>query len=318
MKPIRPPLTARRQRMRDDLQLRHYSPDTVATYLRCVAQVAQDFRTSPDRLGPEQVRQYQLYLVHERHVSWSLVMQTVCALRFFYHVTLGQPYMLAYIPQPKRPKTLPPILSQAEVAILLRTPRRLKTRAILTTLYAAGLRVSALCQLQVTAIDSSRMVLCVRQGKGQQDRCVMLSPRWLALLREYWQRYKPRTWLFPGPKPLQPLSRRTVYTLCRDAGVKAQLRTPIHPHTLRHAFASHLLEAGVDLRRLQLLLGHQSLRPTSRYLPVTPQALTAIPSPLDTVPLDPPQDRQPCPAPTSKSPMGSASMGRPIWPAMAP
>ena len=293
MKPVRPPLTALRQRMRDDLQLRNYSPQTVAAYLRCVAQFAQYFRTSPDRLGPEHVRQYQLYLVQERHVSWSLVMQTVCALRFFYHVTLGQPHMLTYIPQPKRPKTLPTILSQAEVAILLRTPRRLKTRTILTTLYAAGLRVSELCQLQVTDIDSSRMVLCIRQGKGQQDRCIMLSPRLLTLLRQYWQRYKPRTWLFPGPKPGQPLSRRTVYALCREAGIKAQLRKPIHPHTLRHAFASHLLEMGVDLRRLQLLLGHQSLRTTSRYLHVTPQALAAIPSPLDTLPLDPPQDTQP-------------------------
>src|SRR5262245_15813768 len=129
-------MTALRQRMRDDLQLRHYSPETVKTYLRCVAQCAQDFRTSPDRLGPEQVRQYQLYLVHERHVSWSLVMQTVCALRFFYNITLGQRHMLDYIPQPKRPHTLPTILSPAEVAILLQTPRRLKTRAILTTLYA--------------------------------------------------------------------------------------------------------------------------------------------------------------------------------------
>jgi integrase/recombinase XerD len=208
MKPVRPPLTALRQRMRDDLQLRNYSPQTVATYLRCVAQFAQYFRTSSDRLGPEHVRQYQLYLVQERHVSWSLVMQTVCALRFFYHVTLGQPHMLTYIAQPKRPKTLPTILSQAEVATLLRTPRRLKTRTILTTLYAAGLRVSELCQLQVTDIDSSRMVLCIRQGKGQQDRCVMLSPRLLTLLRQYWQQYKPRTWLFPGPKPLQPLWKR--------------------------------------------------------------------------------------------------------------
>jgi integrase/recombinase XerD len=286
-------MSALRQRMREDLQLRNYSPQTIESYLRCVAQFAQHFRTAPDRLGPEHVRQYQLYLVHERHVSWSLVMQTVCALRFFYNVTLDQPRMLAYIPQPKRPKTLPTILSPAEVAALLQAPRRLKTRAILTTLYAAGLRVSELCQLQVTDIDSSRMVLCIRQGKGQQDRCVMLSPRLLTLLRQYWQRYKPRTWLFPGPKPLQPLSRRTVYTLCRDAGVKAQLRKPIHPHTLRHAFASHLLEAGVDLRRLQLLLGHQSLRTTSRYLHVTPQALATIPSPLDILPLGPAPDGQP-------------------------
>lgn len=286
-------MTALRQRMREDLQLRNYSPQTIEAYLRCVAQFAQYFRTSPEHLGPEQVRQYQLYLVQERHVSWSLVMQTVCALRFFYAVTLGQPRMLDYIPQPKRPKTLPTILSQAEVAALLQAPRRLKTRAMLTTLYAAGLRVSELCHLQVTDIDSDRMVLCIRQGKGQQDRCVMLSPRLLALLREYWQQSKPRPWLFPGHQRTQPITRKTVYLLCREAGVKAQLGKAVHPHTLRHAFASHLLEAGVDLRRLQLLLGHQSLRTTSRYLHVTPHALSLIPSPLDTLPLETPWEPQP-------------------------
>ena len=286
-------MTALRQRMCEDLQLRNYSPQTIEAYLRCVAQFAHYFRTSPERLGPEHVRQYQLYLVHKRHVSWSLVMQTVCALRFFYNVTLGQPHMLAYIPQPKRPKTLPTILSQAEVAILLQAPRRLKTRAMLTTLYAAGLRVSELSHLQVTDVDSARMVLCIRQGKGQQDRCVMLSPRLLDLLRQYWQRYKPRPWLFPGHDRTQPIARKTVYLLCREAGVKAQLGKAVYPHLLRHAFASHLLEAGVDLRRLQLLLGHQSLRTTSRYLHVTPHALSIIPSPLDTLPLPPAQEDQP-------------------------
>jgi integrase/recombinase XerD len=293
MKPVRSPMTALRQRMLEDLQLRNYSPQTIETYLRCVAQFAQYFRTSPDRLGPEQVRQYQLYLAHERSVSWSLVMQTVCALRFFYNITLGQRYMLDYIPQPKRPKTLPTILSPTEVATLLQAPRRLKTRAILTTLYAAGLRVSELCHLQVTDVDSARMVLCIHQGKGQQDRCVMLSPRLLDLLRQYWQRYKSRPWLFPGHDQTQPLARKTVYLLCREAGVKAQLDKAVYPHLLRHAFASHLLEAGVDLRRLQLLLGHQSLRTTSRYRHVTPHALSIIPSPLDTLPLPPSQDGQP-------------------------
>jgi integrase/recombinase XerD len=286
-------MTPLRQRMLEDLQLRNYSPHTMEAYLRGVAQFAQYFRTSPEQLGPEHIRQYQLYLVHEKHASWSHVIQTVSALRFFYRITLGKPWMIAYIPHPKRPQTLPTVLSQAEVAVLLQAPRRLKTRAILTTLSAAGLRLSELRHLQVTDVDSARMVLCIRQGKGQRDRCVMLSPRLLALLRQYWQRHKPRTWLFPGPDPTKPLTPTTIYELCQQAGVKAGLRKPVHPHTLRHCFATHLLEAGVDLRRLQLLLGHQSLRTTSRYLHVTPQALASIPSPLDTLPLDPRQDRQP-------------------------
>lgn len=220
-------------------------------------------------------------------------MQTVCALRFFYNITLGQHSMRDYIPQPKRPKTLPTILRQADVAALLQAPRRLKTRAILTTLYAAGLRASALCHLQVTDVESTRMVLCVRQGQGQQDRCVMLSPRLLALLRQSWQRDKPRTWLFPGQDRTQPLTRQSVYLLCRDAGGKARLGKAVYPHLVRHAFASHFLEAGVDLRRLQLLVGYQSLRTTSRSLHVTPHARSIIPSPLDTLPLAPVPDGQP-------------------------
>src|SRR5262249_55449444 len=157
-------------------------------------------------------------------------------------------------------------LSQAEVAVLLTPPRTLKHRAILTTLYAAGLRVSALCQLQVTDIDSVRMVLRVRQGKGQHERYVRLSPKRLPLLRQYWQQEKPRPWLFPGHPRTRPMTTRAVYSLCRDAGQAAHLPKAIHPHLLRHACATHLLEAGVDLRRSQLLLGHRSLRTNSRYL----------------------------------------------------
>jgi integrase/recombinase XerD len=285
-------MTALRQRMLEDLQLRNYSPATITCYLRCVADFAQHFYTSPDHLGPEHIRTYQLFLVREKHASWSLVTQTVCALRFFYRVTWGQTAMIEYIPQPKRPKTLPTILSQVEVAALLQAPRRLKTRAILTTLYAAGLRVSELCHLQVQDVESARMVLRIRQGKGQQDRCVMLSPKLLPLLRQYWQQYRPSLWLFPGLDPTRRLDRRNVYAVCREVGRKAQLPHVIHPHLLRHAFATHLLKAGVDLRRIQLLLGHQNLRTTSRYLHVTPQALSLIPSPLDTLPLAPTQDGQ--------------------------
>jgi integrase/recombinase XerD len=155
MTPVRRPMTALRQRMQEDLQLRNYSPLTIACYLRCVADFAQHFRTSPEHLGPEQVRTYQLFLVQDKQVSWTTVVQTVCALRFFYRVTLGRPAMLEYIAHPRRPFTLQTILSPAEVAALLTAPRHLKHRAILTTLYAAGLRVAELCQLQVTDIDSA-------------------------------------------------------------------------------------------------------------------------------------------------------------------
>ena len=288
MTTIRSRMTPLRQRMLEDLQLRNYSPQTIHCYLRCVAAFAKHFGLSPEHLGPEQVRIYQLFLVQEKQVSWPSVVQTVCALRFFYRVTLGRPAMLEYIASPQRPLTLPIILSQAEVATLLRTPRNLKHRAILTTLYAVGLRVSELCQLQVTDIDSARMVLRVRQGKGQHDRYVMLSPKLLPLLRHYWQQEKPRPWLFPGNLRTRPITARMVHRICRDAGQAAHLPKLIHPHVLRHAFATHLLEAGVDLRRIQLLLGHRSLRSTSRYLHVTPQALHATPSPLDTLPLEQP------------------------------
>src|SRR5262245_27750913 len=286
MKTIRSRMTPLRQRMFEDLQLRNSSAHTTRAYLRCVADFAKHFGTSPEHLGPEQVRTYQLFLVQEKQLAWPSIVQTVCALRFFYRVTLGRTAMLEYIAPPRRPGTLPIILSQVEVAALLTVSRNLKHRAILTTLYAAGLRVSELCQLQGTDIDSARMVLRVRQGKGQHDRYVMLSPKLLPLLRQYWQLYKPQPWLFPGHPQTRPITTKAVYLVCRQAGEAAALPKVIHPHRLRHTVATHLLEAGVDLRRIQLLLGHRSLRSTSRYLHVTPHALHATPSPLDRLPLD--------------------------------
>jgi len=205
MRTLRSRMTPLRQRMLEDLQLRNYSPLTMHCYLRCVADFARHFGASPAHLGPEQVRTYQLFLLQAKQVSWTAVVQTVCALRFFYRITLGRPEILEYIASPQRPLTLPIILSQAEVATLLTTPRNLKHRAILTTLYAAGLRVSELCQWQVTDIDSARMVLRVRQGKGQHDRYVMLSPTLLPLLRHYWQQEQRRPWLFPGHPQTRPM-----------------------------------------------------------------------------------------------------------------
>jgi integrase/recombinase XerD len=286
MKIIRP-TTPLRRRMLEDMHIRNYSPHTIDAYLRAVAQFAQHFHTSPDHLGPEDIRTYQLFLLQQQ-VSKSIFIQTVCAFRFFYETTLGRPWMTDYIPYPKKPKTLPVILSRDEVKALIMATTHLKHRAILATLYATGLRVSELCQLQGTDIDSTRMVIQVRQGKGQRDRLVMLSPNLLPLLRRYWKLYQLQSWLFPGHRVTEPITRMGVTHICRQAGNAAKLKKPIHPHLLRHAFATHLLEAGVDLRRIQLLMGHASLRSTSLYLHVAAHAVHATDSPLDalTFPVD--------------------------------
>ena len=281
MKIIRP-MTPLRQRMLEDMQIRNYSPHTIDAYLRSVAQFAKHFHTPPDRLGPEDIRTYQLLLLHQQ-VSKSIFIQTVCALRFLYETTLGRPWMVDFIPYPKKPKTLPVILSRDEVKALLLAPRHLKHRAILATLYATGVRVSELCQLRGTDIDSQRMVIHVRQGKGKRDRVVMLSPNLLPLLRRYWKLYQLQPWLFPGPRVTEPITPAGVAHICTQAGHAATLKKAVYPHLLRHTFATHLLEAGVDLRRIQLLLGHARLRSTSLYLHVAHPALTATESPLDAL-----------------------------------
>jgi integrase/recombinase XerD len=283
MKIIRP-MSPLRRRMLEDMQIRNYSPHTIDGYLRYVAQFAKHFGTSPDRLGPEYIRTYQLHLLHTQ-ASESVFIQTVCALRFFYETTLGRPWMVDYIPYPKKPKKLPVILSRDEVKALLLAPHHLKHRAILATLYATGLRVSELCQLRGTDIDSKRMVIQVRQGKGKRDRVVMLSPDLLPLLRRYWKLYQRQSWLFPGHRITEAITSDGVAFVCKKAGRAAQLTKAIYPHLLRHTFATHLLEAGVDLRRIQLLLGHASLRSTSLYLHVAHPALTATESPLDALAL---------------------------------
>ena len=201
-------MTPLRPRMVEDMQLRNYSPLTLHCSLRCVADCARHFGASPAHLGPEQVRTSPLFLLQDTQLSWTSVLQPVCALRFFYRIPLGRPEILAYIASPQRPLPLPIILSPAAVATLLTTPRHLKHRASLTTLSAAGLRVSELCQGQVTDIDSARMVLRGRHGKGQHERYVMLSPKLLPLLRHYWQQEKPRPWLFPGHPRTRPITTR--------------------------------------------------------------------------------------------------------------
>jgi integrase/recombinase XerD len=270
--------------MLEDMQIRNDSPHTIDGYLRYVAQCAKHFDTSPDRLGPEYIRTSQLHLLHTQ-ASESVFIQTVGALRFFYETTLGRPWMVDSIPYPKKPKKLPVILSRDEVKAWLLAPHHLKHRAILAPLYATGLRVSELCQRRGTDIDSTRMVIQVRQGKGKRDRVGMLSPDLLPLLRRSWKLSQLQSWLFPGHRITEAITSDGVAFVCKKAGRAAQLTKAIYPHLLRHTFATHLLEAGVDLRRIQLLLGHASLRSTSLYLHVAHPALTATESPLDALAL---------------------------------
>ena len=215
-------MTALRQRMHDDLQLRNYSEHTIRVYLRCVAAFAQHFHTSPEHLGPEHVRTHQRYLVQQKHVAWRTFKHIVCALRFFSHTTLGVPWMLEHIPHPRGQQTLPTVLSRSQIAALLTAPHNLKHRALLATLYGTGLRVSELCACQIPDIESSRMVIRVRQAKGQRDRLVMLSPRLLQLLRGSWKQDKPPVWLFPSRTLPVPITHDSVRRMGRHAGERAQ------------------------------------------------------------------------------------------------
>jgi integrase/recombinase XerD len=284
------PMTPLRKRMLEDMQIRNLSPHTIDGYLRYVARFAQYFKVSPDRLGPEHVRTYLLHLLDEQ-VDVSILTQTVCGLRFLYEKTLHRPWTVDYIPFPKKPRKLPIILSRDEVQTLIRAPRHLKHRVILSTLYTTGLRVSELCRLQGTDIDSGRMVVVVRQGKGKKDRQVGLSPHLLPLLRRYWKLYGLQSWLFPGARISEPLTRSGVEWLCHKAGKTAQLTKAVYPHLLRHTYATHLLEAGMDLRSIQLLLGHASLSSTSIYLHVANPALETTQNPLSTLALPPGLDQ---------------------------
>jgi integrase/recombinase XerD len=277
-------MTELRRRMLEDLRLRNYSPNTIKVYIRCVPKFAKHFRVSPDRLGPEHIRQYQLFLVEHQKVAWAVFNQTVCALRFFYHHVLHRDWMIEHIPYPRHEEKLPVVLSPAEVAAVFDATRNLKHRTILMTIYAAGLRVSELTHLRVTDIDSQRQVICVRQGKGRKDRQVMLSPKLLELLRIYWKSYRPTLWLFPGKLPERPITRETVFTICQQAGEAAHLSKRISPHTLRHCFATHLLEDAIDLRRIQVLLGHRNLKTTAKNLHVSNLAVRTTVSPLDRLP----------------------------------
>ena len=287
-------MTSLRQRMLEDMQVRRLSPFTQRTYVETVTRFARYFDRSPDRLGPEQIRAYQVYLTTERRLATSSLLVAVSALRFLYRITLRKRWSFEEVlPAPKKPQRLPVVLSPEEMVRFLDAVKAAKHRAILTACYAAGLRISEAVRLTVSAIDSERMVLRIAKGKGQKDRYVMLSPKLLAVLRAWWQVERPRHWLFPGERPETPITRGAVQLACRIASRRACLAKPVTPHALRHAFAVHLLEAGTDLRTIQLLLGHRSLQTTSRYLRVATTTVCSTASPLDLLPRPIPRRTRP-------------------------
>ena len=286
-------MTPLRRRMTEDLILRNRSPKTIKAYTGWVADFARYFHAAPDRLGPEHVRSYLLHLVQERQASWNIYRQARQALQFFYTVTLGREWVVARIARPKAPKKLPVVLSQDEMARFLDALENPKHRALLMTAYAGGLRLSEVAHLRIEDIDSARMVIHVRQGKDHKDRDVMLSPRLLTVLREYWKACRPGPFLFPGRKPDRPVALRTVQMVCQRALEASGLSKHVHMHTLRHSFATHLLEAGTDLRTIQVLLGHHSFSTTARYLHITTAALPSTRSPFDGLEVLPGGQSQP-------------------------
>ena len=287
-------MTPLRQRMLEDMSIRNFAENTQLCYVQQVSAFARHFGRSPEDLGPEQVRAYQVHLVMDWHLCASSVGTATSALRFLYRVTLRRGWTPDDIPMPKKPFRLPIVLSPQEVIDFLSSVDNIKHRAILTTAYAAGLRISEATHLLVTDVDSARMVLRVDQGKGRKDRYVMLSPRLLDELRSYWRVAHPKTWLFPGDIPGRPITRDAVGQACQRAHRASGITKPITPHSLRHAFATHLLESGTDVRRIQLLLGHRSLATTSRYLKVATSTVCATVSPFDLLPkVEPPPNPSP-------------------------
>jgi len=279
-------MTPLRERMTQDMQIRNLSPRTIECYTYHVGCFAKHFGRSPEQLGPEEVRQYQVYLVQEKKASWTSFNQAVCALRFLYRTTVPRAWPVTQIPYAKKPKKLPVVLGPEEVQRLLGCARPLKPRVLLTTIYATGLRLEEATHLKVRDIDSARMLLRVAHGKGAKERLVPLSPRLLVELREYWKVVRPDRWLFPGGAADHALSATTVQKSCKRAALEAGIPKHVTPHTLRHSHATALLEAGVDLLTIQRLLGHRSFSTTLIYLHVRRPHLESIQSPLDLLPLD--------------------------------
>ena len=286
-------MTRLRQTMLEELQRRNYSRTTIKAYLHTVEAFAKHFHRPPDQLGPEHIRSYQVYLLEERKLGVRTVALHTAALRFFFCKTLKRAYPIEEVPYPKAPRRLPIILSQEEAVRLIEGASNLFHRAMLMTLYSTGIRRAELCHLKVEDIDSERMLVHVRQGKGGRDRSVPLSPKLLDTLREYWRWMKPKTYLFPGTvngwRADKPITPKVLWMACRQAAQRAGIRKPVRPHLLRHSFATHLLEQGADLPTVQALLGHADLKATSIYLHLSERHLKAAGTLLDEVELSDPR-----------------------------
>jgi integrase/recombinase XerD len=271
-------------RMQEDLLLKAYSPHTQRAYLRCARHFASHYMRSPEEMGEQEIRGFLLHLVRDRQASPATVDMYVNALKFLYTITLKRPEAVKGIPHPKRPKTLPVILSPEEVLRIFAAIRSVKHKAIMATAYAAGLRVSEACGLRIVDIDSQRRRIHIRAGKGKKDRYVMLGESLLVLLRQYYQAVRPKgEYLFPGQKPQRHITPTAVRQVLQKVIREAGLAKKVTMHTLRHCFATHLLEAGVDIRILQVLLGHSSIRTTLRYTHITDRLVQKLVSPLDMI-----------------------------------
>jgi site-specific recombinase XerD len=278
--------------MLEELQRRNYSQTTVNSYLKIVESFAKHFGRPPDQLGPEQIRTYQVYLLKERKLGVRTVGHCTAALRFFFCKTLKRAYPIDEVPYPKAPRRLPIILTREEAARLIDSASNLFHRAMLITLYSTGMRRAELCRLKVEDIDSTRMLIHIRQGKGGKDRDVPLSPKALETLREYWRWMKPKTYLFPGTvdgsRADKPITPKVLWQACREAAQRAGITKAVRPHLIRHSFATHLVEGGADLPTVQALLGHTDLKPTSIYLHLSERHLRAAGTPLDNMELSTP------------------------------
>jgi len=285
-------VTQLRKQMLEELQRRNYSQTTVNTYLKVVEDFARHFHRPPDELGKEQIRAYQVHLFQERKLGVRTVGLHTAALRFFFCKTLKRMYPVEEVPYPRAPRRLPIILTREEAIRLIDSASNLFHRAMLITMYSTGMRRAELCRLKVEDIDSTRMLIHIRQGKGGKDRDVPLSPKVLETLREYWRWMKPKTYMFPGTingsRADKPITPKVLWEACREAAQRAGITKAVRPHLLRHSFATHLVEGGADLPTVQALLGHTDLKPTSIYLHLSERHIKAAGTPLDNMELSSP------------------------------